>query len=82
MNTFIETYIPNWKRFCDSYKPDNAFIQAFDQRIHLIKDEENRINVSKKINVDLGILLLAHKEVNEGVFDEILESIKELRVSD
>ena len=82
MKKFIDTYIPNWKRFCDAYKPDTIFVEAFSERIHLIKDEELRISVSKKINVDLGILLLAHKEVNEWVFDEILESIKELRVSD
>ena len=81
MKQFIETYIPNWKRFCESYSPDKVFLQSFEERIGIIKDEELRIGVAKKINVDLGILLLAHKEVNEWVFDEILDSIKELRVN-
>lgn len=82
MKKFIDTHIPNWKRFCEAYKPDKAFLEAFDIRIHLIKSEELRISVANKINVDLGILLLAHKEVNEWVFDEILESIKDLRIQE
>lgn len=80
MKKFIETHIPNWQRFCNSYSPDSAFLKAFEWRIGIIEDEEVRIGVAKKINVDLGILLLAHKEVNEWVFDEILDSIKELRI--
>jgi hypothetical protein len=55
-------------------------MHAFEERIELIEDEELKVSVSKKINVDLGILLLAHKEVNEWVFGEILQSIKEKKV--
>lgn len=80
MNEFLLTHIPNWNRFCEKYHPKKVFIHAFEERIDLIEDEEVRISVGKKINVDLGILLLAHKEVNEGVFGEILLSIKEKRV--
>jgi hypothetical protein len=80
MKQFIETHIPNWKRFCESYNPDKIFLTSFESRMSIIEDEELRISVAKKINVELGILLLAHKEVNESVFDEILDSIKDLRV--
>jgi hypothetical protein len=80
MNEFILANIPNWNRFCEKYKPKKVFMHAFEERIELIEDEELKVSVSKKINVDLGILLLAHKEVNEWVFGEILQSIKEKKV--
>ena len=82
MNEFLLTHIPNWNRFCEKYQPKKTFIHAFEERIGLVEDEEIRIAVAKKVNVDLWILLLAHKEVNEWVFGEILLSIKEKRVSE
>ena len=82
MNEFLLTHIPNWNRFCEKYQLKKTFIHAFEERIGLVEDEEIRIAVAKKVNVDLWILLLAHKEVNEWVFGEILLSIKEKRVSE
>lgn len=77
MNKFLVTHIPNWKRFCEIYNPKNDFIRAFNERIESIEDEELRSIVWKKINVNLWILLLAHKEIDEWVFEEIFDSIQE-----
>ncbi|GAB0174728.1 MAG: hypothetical protein HHAS10_06070 [Candidatus Altimarinota bacterium] len=77
MNKFLLEHIPNWKRFCEIHHPKKNFIQSFTERLELIEDEELRILVSKKINVELGILLLGHKEIDEGVVSEMLNSIQE-----
>jgi hypothetical protein len=79
---FLQNYIPNWQRFCDSYKPKADFQEAFMERFSLIEDEEIRQNIGKKINVELGILLLHHEEIDESSFLGIINLFKESKSID
>ena len=75
--TLLELYIPNWKRFCDMYQPKQDFQDAFLERFSIIEDEELCENVGKRINVELGILLLHHGEVSNASYKKIIHLFKE-----
>ncbi len=75
--TLLEQHIPNWKRFCDMYHPKKDFQDAFLERFSIIEDEELRENVGKRINVELGILLLHHGEVSSISYKKIIHLFKE-----
>ncbi len=75
--SLLEQHIPNWKRFCDMYHPKKDFQDAFLERFSIIEDEELRENVGKRINVELGILLLHHGEVSNASYKKIIHLFKE-----
>lgn len=75
--TLLELYIPNWNRFCDMYKPKQDFQDAFLERFSIIEDETLRMNVGKRINVELGILLLHRGEVSNISYKKIIHLFKE-----
>ena len=75
--TLLEQYIPNWKRFCDAYTPKKDFQEAFLERFAIIEDPLLRENVGKRINVELGILLLHHGEVSNASYKKIIHLFKE-----
>lgn len=70
--TLLLRYIPNWQRFCEVYKPENDFIEAFLHRLSLIEDIGIYENMSKHVNVELGILLLHHEELDESSYENIM----------
>ncbi len=75
--TLLELYIPNWNRFCDMYHPKKDFQDAFLERFSIIEDETLRENVGKRINVELGILLLHRGEVSNISYKKIIHLFKE-----
>lgn len=76
-NTIINTYIPNWNRFIEKYNPENKFMEIFLTQLSEVDNNEDQITVAKRINVELWILLLHDREINNHLFSSILESMNE-----
>ena len=70
--TELTTLIPNWQRFVELYEPSEELIDAFIKRISMIQDSDIRTRVSGYINVELGILILSHREIDNKKIREIL----------
>lgn len=71
----IATYLPNWDRFIQKYNPDIEFVEAFLVRISTLDENDLQIDILKKINIELWILLLSDNEINEDMYKSILISI-------
>ncbi len=75
--TTLHIALPNWDRFCEKYQPDPVFVEAFVTRLSALEESVIRENILKRINVELGILLLHDVEVGREMFQVILESMQE-----
>lgn len=69
MNDAVIGYIPNWKRFCDRFHLDDAFVQEFEVRFLEIGDVEIREHLGERINAELGLLLLRDIEIGRETFE-------------
>lgn len=74
--TTLHLLIPNWDRFCEKYQPDPVFTEAFITRISVLENSVIRDNILKRINIELGILILHDVEVGRDMFQVILESMQ------
>lgn len=72
MTTNILQDIPNWQRFVEVYQPSDELIDAFTERMGSISDDDIRGDIAKYINLELGILLLSHREIDDKKIREIL----------
>lgn len=72
MTTNIWELIPNWLRFVELYHPSEELIEAFTERIDSIDDADIRWDIAKYINLELGILILSHREIDEKKIREML----------
>lgn len=72
MTTNTLADIPNWQRFVEVYVPSDELIDAFTERMNSISDDDIRGDIAKYINLELGILLLSHREIDAKKIREIL----------
>ena len=75
--TTLHIALPNWDRFCVKYQPNPVFTEAFITRISALENSAIRDSILKRINIELGILLLHDVEVGRDMFQIILESMQE-----
>jgi hypothetical protein len=71
-STELSTLIPNWQRFVNMYHPEDALIEAFTERIYSIESNDIRARVAWYINIELGVLMLSHHEIDNKKMREIL----------
>jgi hypothetical protein len=74
-NSLILAYLPNWNRFSEKYNPDPEFVEAFFSRLSIFEDLQLQENICKRINIELGMLLLHDIEITHEMFSSILGSI-------
>lgn len=71
----ISTLIPNWNHFCNKYHPHEDFIDAFISRVTTLDDTTLQEALLKRINIELGILLLHDTEIDAETYALLLKSI-------
>lgn len=64
--------LSNWERYTQKYNPAESDTLSIETRIADIEDPEVQGRLKEYINIQLGMLLLAHHEVDSQKSHDIL----------
>lgn len=68
--------LSNWERYREKYNPETTDTLSMETRIADIEDTEVQGRLKEYINIQLGILLLAHHEVDSQKSHDILSMFR------